>query len=44
MFDRWCKLFRCIKVVSIVVMVMNGVSNIELEKYFDLFFIFRSEF
>lgn len=41
---RWCKLLRCTKVASIVVMVMNGVSNTELEKYSGSFSTLKSAF
>ncbi|XP_048764666.2 RNA exonuclease 5-like isoform X2 [Ostrea edulis] len=44
MKPRWCRLLRCTKVTSIVVMVMNGVSNIELEKYPNSFPTIRNAF
>ena len=43
-FDRWCKLLRCTKVASIVVMVLNGVSNTEMQKYPDSFPTLRNQF
>ncbi|XP_078317997.1 uncharacterized protein LOC111120909 isoform X2 [Crassostrea virginica] len=41
---RWCKLLRCTKVASIVVMVLNGVSNTEMQKYPDSFPTLRNQF
>ncbi|XP_061192027.1 RNA exonuclease 5-like [Saccostrea echinata] len=44
MKPRWCKLLRGGKVASIVVMVMSGVSNTELEKYPESFSTLKNEF